>query len=186
MLKSVLFAAAVFTGLAAPMSTTPTSAAQPLLFNYGNVNEAFIDFLLAGCMPASDGRTHVSDFAMQRALTQASQEISAAFLRGKAGAVYVHGGQSVIITSLESGACSVLARRAPDVVMLIDQVEAWLTGAGGPFIKTMTEETGTHESGKSTTHVYEADVDGHNIYAVMITTAREDVLAQAVITVAIN
>lgn len=180
MIRAFLFAGAFFTALTLPA----IAAAPPLPITYGNVNEVFIDFLLAGCMPAAGGRTLVADFAMLRQLTRANDEISAVFLHGEQGAVYVHGGHAVVITANENGSCTVLARRAPEME-LIKAVEKWLIGPGSGFTKTSTEENRAAD-GLSTTRVYQSMTAGKTLLAVMTTTERDDVLAQAIITVGLD
>ena len=183
MVKAFLFAGALLTSVTAPaLADDP-----PITATFASVNEVFVDFLLNGCLLSMDGKMPVKDFASERQLFVAKDEISDAFLKGKPGKVYVHGGAAVVISALDSGLCTVSARHAPMMMELTDQVESWLIGPGAPFKKTQTQESGTaSKGGTSTMLVYEADIAGHSLFAVMTTTAREDVLAQAVITVGLN
>ncbi len=183
MVKAFLFAGALFMSVIAPAM----AADPPFTVTYASVNEVFVDFLLNGCLTSMDGKTPVKAFADDRQLVVAKDEISAAFLKGKPGKVYVHGGAAVLISAMDSGLCTVSARHAPLMMELTNQVESWLIGPGAPFKKTQTQESSSQDAGgESTMRVYEAEIAGHSLFAVMITTPREDVLAQAVITVGLN
>ncbi len=187
MVKAFLFAGALFTVVTAP-ALAPALAPEedpPIIATFASVNEVFVDFLLNGCLSSMDGKMPVKDFASDRQLFVATDEISEAFLKGKPGKVYVHGGAAVVISAMESGLCTVSARQAPQMMALTDQVESWLIGPGAPFKKTQTQESDA-KGGPSIMRVYEAEIAGHSLFAVMTTTPREDVLAQAVITVGLN
>ena len=187
MVKAFLFAGALFTAVTVPALTPAFADDPPITATFASVNEVFVDFLLNGCLSSMDGKMPVKDFASERQLFVAKDEISNAFLKGKPGKVYVHGGAAVVLSALDSGLCTVSARQAPMMMDLTDQVESWLIGPGAPFKKTQTQESGKErDGGASTMRVYEAEIAGHSLFAVLTTTAREDVLAQAVITVGLN
>ncbi len=184
MFKTTLLAAAMTATLAAPLAA-PSSAKEEgsIVPTFDSVNNVFVDFVLNGCLSSMNGRSPVSGFATERQLFIADETVTSAFLNGHAGKVYVHGGVPVVISALDDGLCSVSARHAPMIAALEQSIDAWLAGPGAPFKKTKTEESGNQSGGTSKMHVYQAEISGHNLFAVLSTTASEDVLAQAVITI---